>query len=87
MDGRDIKRLREARGMTQPELARVLQVGPRTIGNWENGHSVPKNRMGMLRQFFGVDQAESADPLRTASDVALAAEMLRRAVERTALAG
>lgn len=82
MDGREIKRLREARGLTQPQLAQALRVGPRTIGNWESGSTVPKNRLGMIRQFFGTDAAESADPLRVASDVALAAEILRRAIDR-----
>lgn len=86
LDGDEIKRLREAKRMTQVELATAIGVGPRTISNWETGATVPKNRMGMLRSFFGVD-LNGEDPLRTASDVALAAEILRRAVDQAARAG
>jgi hypothetical protein len=47
---------------------------------------VPKNRLGMLRKFFEVDHDAKADPLRSASDVALLSELLRRAAERQRLA-
>ena len=83
MDGAEIRRLREARGMTQPELAKVLRVGPRTIGNWETGATVPKNRLGMLREFFGVDERQADDPLRNVSDADLAAEVTRRLLSRS----
>ena len=82
MDGDEIRRLREARGMTQEQLAQALHVGPRTIGNWERQKTLPKNRAGMLRQFFGLDVQESDDPIRGASDVELLSELLRRAISR-----
>lgn len=87
VDGEDIKRLRESRGMTQNQLAAAIGVGPRTVTNWETGATVPKNRMGMLREFFGLDQAELADPIRAANDVTLLAELMRRAIDRQAAAG
>jgi transcriptional regulator with XRE-family HTH domain len=82
MDGNEIRRLREAHKMTQAQLAQVIGVGLRTVGNWETGSTVPKNRLGMLRQFFGVKEDGDDDPLRAATDVTLLTELLRRAVDR-----
>jgi len=72
--------------MTQAELATVVGVGWRTVSNWENGHTIPKNRLGLLRQFFGLDQTDSPDPIRAASEVTLLAELMRRATERASRA-
>ncbi len=84
MNGSEIRRLRESRGLTQEQLARELRVGVRTIGGWERGEVVPKNRMGMLLDFVGVTDDENGgpDPLREASDLALLAELTRRAIDR-----
>lgn len=83
MDGRQIRQAREARGLTQEQLAQAIGVGMRTVGNWERGETVPKNRLGMLLSFFGLDQAaDSDDPLRSASEITLLTELLRRAAER-----
>lgn len=43
-----IKRLRNARGWTQPQLADKLSVSKQTISNWETGIKVP--RMGSLQK-------------------------------------
>lgn len=87
MDGAQIRRQRERRGLTQEQLAQAIGVGPRTIGNWERGAVAPLNKMGAIEAFFGVAQDdESADPLRAASEVALIAELMRRATERAAKA-
>jgi transcriptional regulator with XRE-family HTH domain len=40
--GQRISRLREKRGMTQPELAKKLGVKPGHISNWEHDKHVPK---------------------------------------------
>jgi transcriptional regulator with XRE-family HTH domain len=82
MNGDEIRRMREARGMTQEDLAIALGVGPRTIGNWERQKTLPKNRAGMLRAFFGLDRDAAEDPLGAASEVELLSELLRRAVGR-----
>lgn len=87
MNGDEIRRLRESRGLTQQQLAQALGVGMRTVGNWERGETVPLNRMGMLRQYFGLDAAESDDPIRSAPDVILLAELLRRASARESATG
>jgi hypothetical protein len=82
MTGEQIRQERERRKLTQEQLAKAIGVGQRTIGNWERGETVPLNRMGRLRDFFGIDADESSDPIRNAPDVTLLAELLRRAAER-----
>lgn len=82
MDGAEIRQRREAQGLTQQQLATAVGVGMRTVGAWERGETIPQNRLGMLREFFGVDSDGSADPLRTASEISLLAELMRRAGER-----
>ena len=39
--GETIKRLREARGLTQARLAEVLQVSGKTVSKWETGRGLP----------------------------------------------
>lgn len=39
--GAMIRRLREARGMTQPELAQKLFVSDKTVSKWETGRGLP----------------------------------------------
>lgn len=77
--------------MTQQELAAAIGVGSRTVSNWERGETVPKNRMGMLRKFFGIpagaenggngEPRSDADLLAEASQII--AELSRRALRRT----
>jgi transcriptional regulator with XRE-family HTH domain len=75
--------------MTQQQLAKLLSVGVRTIGNWESGATVPKNRLGMLREVFGDDVLDgtSTDPIRDAPETVLLAELMRRAAARQAAVG
>lgn len=58
--GDRIRRLREARRWTQPEMGEVLNVSAKTISNWESGRNHPRNSMGALRDLFGaaLDGAE-----------------------------
>ena len=79
VDGTQIRAAREARGWTQEDLAREVGVGSRTIGNWERGETIPKNRLGRLVEIFGEG---TSDPVRAASDVELLSELLRRAAAR-----
>ena len=37
-----LRSLRESAGYTQEQLAKELNLGIRTISNWENGNKVPK---------------------------------------------
>jgi transcriptional regulator with XRE-family HTH domain len=86
MTGDEIRAARERKGWTQEELAERLRVGPRTIGNWERGATVPKNRAGMLREVFA-DEPARTDPIRGASDAELLAELMRRTATRDRATG
>lgn len=46
--GYNIKRIREIRGMSQPELAELLNVSSKTVSSWEVGRTEPK--MGMVEK-------------------------------------
>ena len=55
----NIKRYREAKDLTQEQLAEGLGVARSTVTQWENGWSSP--RMGMVQKiaaFFGVSTAD-----------------------------
>ena|SRR5215472_5079832 len=43
-----IRAARERRHLTQQELADILGVDRKTVDNWENGRTSPRNRMGAL---------------------------------------
>ncbi|MCH3911464.1 MAG: helix-turn-helix domain-containing protein [Limosilactobacillus oris] len=47
-----IKKLRNSRGWTQPQLADKISVSKQTISNWETGLKVP--RMGALQKLAGI---------------------------------
>lgn len=50
-----LKELREAKNLTQPELAKILKVGKTTISNWENGRRIPDQSMMInISNYFGV---------------------------------
>lgn len=48
----ELKTLREAAGLTQPELSQRINCGIRIITDWENGRSVPKfdNAIALARE-------------------------------------
>jgi transcriptional regulator with XRE-family HTH domain len=81
MNGDEIRTARERRGWTQAQLATAVGVGQRTIGNWERGETVPKNRAGMLADVLGLN--DTTNPLAELSDLELLGELTRRAVART----
>lgn len=60
--GKNIKRLRKQRGLSQEELAKELDVSRAAVTQWETGWSKP--RMGTIEKlaaFFGVSKAEIID--------------------------
>ena len=57
--GSRIRELREKRGMSQIDLARMLDVSCKTISAWENGTRNPKN-IHMIAKVFDVASKPSA---------------------------
>lgn len=50
-----IKQLRESSGLTQLELAKILQVSNSTLSQYESGTRVPSDEMkGAIADYFGV---------------------------------
>lgn len=53
--GENIKRLRRSKGMTQEELAGVLNISNAAVSKWERGDSLPDISMLFpLADYFGV---------------------------------
>ena len=53
--GKEIRRLRNDRGLTQETLAAALNVSPQTVSKWECGNSVPDVQMlPEIAVYFGV---------------------------------
>lgn len=51
-----LKRLREERGLSQDELARLTQLSKSTISMYENGNREPKfETLEVIADFFNVD--------------------------------
>ena len=53
--GTRIKRARERRHWRQIDLAKAIGVDVKTVGNWERGHTIPRNRIGAIEETLGVD--------------------------------
>lgn len=66
--------------MTQQELANQLGVTQRTVGNWERGESIPRNREPLLRRILAAQltTGQPANYLDLATDMELLAEIARR---------
>lgn len=61
--GSNIRERRIAAGLTQQELADVLDVSRASIGHWETGHAMP--RMGHIEQMasaFGCSTVDIIQP-------------------------
>ena len=59
----NIRRLREARGMSQFQLAVAIGVTPVTVGLWESGKYFPSpGPRARLAEFFGVADTELGLP-------------------------
>lgn len=52
--GAAIKRARERKRWTQAQLAERVGVNVKTIDNWENGRTSPRNSLGRLEQVLGI---------------------------------
>ncbi|MDQ0735141.1 transcriptional regulator with XRE-family HTH domain [Arthrobacter agilis] len=84
--GEQIRAARERAALTQGQLGERVGVSLRTIGNWERGESVPRNKEGVLRSALGdflPNRDSQAPPLDSASDAELLAEVARRFARTT----
>ena len=55
----NLKQLRIEMGLTQKELAKMLNVSYKTISHWEQGYSEPSiNQIIILKKFFKVSYEE-----------------------------
>lgn len=53
--GKRIKELREARGITQEQLAEILSIGTNMVSCYERGVHVPSNKIvALMCTYFGV---------------------------------
>ena len=53
--GKEIKKLRKVKGLSQNELAEVLHVTAQSISKWESGSSYPDiNQLPAIASFFGI---------------------------------
>ncbi len=57
--GTRIKRARERLRWRQIDLAKALSVDVKTVGNWERGQTIPRNRIGAIEETLGVEITES----------------------------
>ena len=68
MDGKRIAQLREAKKLSQEELADLLNVHVTTLSRWENGHFEPKaSAIQKLCTALGVSEAELLSEQKEAS--------------------
>ena len=51
--GTRIRRARERRRWTQQQLANALRVSVRTVNDWENDRTQPRNSLGALEDVLG----------------------------------
>ena len=60
-----LKSLREAVGLTQPELSFRMGCGIRIISHWENGHKLPRldNALALARE-LGVSLKELSKAMK-----------------------
>lgn len=58
ISGDQIKEAREQHRMTQQELADAVGVSLRTVGSWERGEAVPRNRLSTVREVLHMSAEE-----------------------------
>lgn len=58
----NIRKLREGVGMSQTQLAKLLDVSPTTVNQWEHGKTKPRlDKVASLATLFGVKSSEIVD--------------------------
>ncbi|MBI5724641.1 MAG: helix-turn-helix transcriptional regulator [Planctomycetes bacterium] len=68
--GLKIRLIRETKGLTQIELAKLIGVDNQTISNWENNKNTPRGEMmGRLAEAFGLTPEEISKDISLEKDV------------------
>ncbi|MBD2760045.1 helix-turn-helix transcriptional regulator [Yimella sp. cx-573] len=78
LTGDTIRLARQRAGWSQQELAEKVGVSMRSIGNYERGDSIPRNRMPVLEEVLAPYTGGAGPSLQGASDAQLLAEIARR---------
>ena len=68
--GNFLKKLRKEKGITQEQLAEILNVSGRTVSRWENGNNMPDiDILIELADFYEVDIRELIDGERKSENM------------------
>ena len=84
LTGDEIRLRRQMASMTQADLARIVGVSVRSIGNYERGETVPRNKLPLIEEALAHPMASdlheqpSSPALGQATDAQLLAEIARR---------
>lgn len=60
INGEEIKEARERAQLTQQELADIVGVSRRSVGSWERGESIPRNRLAAVREALGIESNDES---------------------------
>ena len=58
--GTRIKHARQRRFWRQTDLAHALRVNVKTVGNWERGGTIPRNRIPVIEDTLGIKLTEGS---------------------------
>ena len=58
--GTRIRHARQRRFWRQTDLARALRVNVKTVGNWERGGTIPRNRIPVIEDTLGIKLTEES---------------------------
>lgn len=85
--GKDIRKARERRRLSQEKLAELLKVSSKSIGRWERGETIPKSALGAIEQVLALGDHPDEPTLSEASNAELLAEVALRMEHRKAAQG
>lgn len=79
LSGEQIRQARQRAGLSQAQLASIVGVSQRSIGNYERGETISRSHMPRIEEALSAYLGTGDGPsLASASDAALLAEIARR---------
>lgn len=81
MDGKEIRRRRQAAGLSVDQFAKAVGVGRRTVTNWETGSTGSDRYTGRIEHVLSANPQRP--PLSEYDDIQLLSELITRAAQRT----